>query len=122
MLGIDKLLKQVYMQCRSFGNVVKKEYIGTVRNHRITSEPYGNTSRQVLTFLLLRIDKEKNKPLDTIPVVMKCIEFEGFVNEDDEVKIEADWELGRVAEIKKLVNMTTPMKVQCSWLERDIEF
>jgi hypothetical protein len=89
------------------------EYEGKVNGLMTKSETTPNgRSRMIWTFRILRFDEKLGSPLPKIPVEMKGLSFEGFINDEDTVRVKGKWKEGKVLEITKLFNVTNNIDVE----------
>jgi hypothetical protein len=102
-------IKRLYDQNKHSG----EEFEGKVNGFSTKSEPYGNSTLQIWTFRILRFDEKLGNPLPKIPIEMKGSRFDGFINDEDTVRVKGKWKEGEILKVNELFNVTNniPVKV-----------
>jgi hypothetical protein len=95
------------------------------KNVHVVGEAHSIQTRRevnidVWTFRLERFDDKGNR-LSPVAVEMRGLDFEGFINEGDQIEVYGQWsEVGTVLS-KEVRNLSTNSKVKAKWYSRKLK-
>jgi hypothetical protein len=82
------------------------EYVGYASGVNVRTELSGRDWVSILDFRIERFDDDGN-PLPRVPVAMKSVHFDSWINNDDRVKVSGNWREGGTLWVDQIHNLET---------------